>query len=77
MTEAPPGSMPPAAQRRARAWQAIGYVNAGMQLPSVDALTLLRAHAWSHDRELDDVARQVVLHELPLAHLAPDVDAPF
>jgi hypothetical protein len=35
----------PAAERRSRVWQAIGFVNAALDLPSADALAILRARA--------------------------------
>jgi hypothetical protein len=65
----------PAAQRRSVVWQAIGYVNAGLRLSSTDALAVLRGYAYAHDRELDDVAQQVVGHELPVELLDPGATA--
>jgi hypothetical protein len=37
---------------------------------SADALALLRAHAYSLGRDLDDLASAVVNRELPLEQLA-------
>lgn len=62
----------PAAERRALVWQAIGYVNAGLDVPSVDALSLLRAYAYAHGRDLDDVARAVLDQRLPVPDLTSD-----
>src|SRR3954471_13794274 len=36
----------PAAEQRSLVWQAMGFVNAGLDVSSVDALALLRAHAY-------------------------------
>lgn len=62
----------PATQRRALVWQAMGFVNSGLGVTSTDALALLRAHAYSQGRDLDDLAAQVVHGEVPLEHLALD-----
>jgi len=60
----------PGAGRRAQVWQAVGFVNVGLQLPSPDALALLRAYAYGHDRDLDDVAAAVLERRLDLADLS-------
>jgi hypothetical protein len=62
----------PAAGRRALVWQAIGYVNAGLDVSSVDALSLLRAYAFVHGRDLDDVAQAVLDQRLPMPDLTAD-----
>jgi hypothetical protein len=62
----------PAAGRRALVWQAIGYVNAGLDVSSVDALALLRAYAYAHGRDLDDVAQAVLDQRLPVPELMSD-----
>ncbi|GAB3348858.1 GAF domain-containing protein [Modestobacter lapidis] len=67
----------PAADRRALVWQAIGYVNAGLEVSSTDALALLRGHAWAQGRDLDDVARAVLEQQLPLQNLALDAGTSF
>ncbi|MBB3677249.1 ANTAR domain-containing protein [Modestobacter versicolor] len=64
----------PAATRRALVWQAIGILNAGLELPSPDALALLRAWAYSHDSDLDDVAAAVVERRLPVEALSLATD---
>jgi hypothetical protein len=60
----------PAADRRSLVWQAMGVLNAGLEVSSADALALLRAHAYSLGRDLDDLASAVVNRELPLEQLA-------
>ena len=62
----------PAAERRALLWQAIGYVNAGLDVSGVDALALLRAYACTHGRDLDDVAEAVLDQRLPVPDLTAD-----
>jgi hypothetical protein len=64
----------PAADRRSLVWQAMGVVNAGLEVSSADALALLRAHAYSLGRDLDDLASAVLNRELPLEQLALDED---
>jgi len=60
----------PAADRRSQVWQAIGFVSVGLELDSADALVLLRAQAYGADRDLDDVAADVLARRLPLAELS-------
>ena len=63
----------PQARRRSRVWQAIGFVNSGLEVTSTDALALLRAHAFSSGLLLDDLAERVLDRRVPLAELAdPD-----
>jgi len=66
----PPWLDAPAAGRRALVWQAVGFVSTGLELLSTDALAVLRAHAYAHDRELDDVAESVLERRLSLAELS-------
>jgi hypothetical protein len=49
-----------AARRRTTVWTAIGMVMGTTALDYDDALALLRGHAFRHDLDLDEVARQVV-----------------
>ncbi|GAB2594474.1 ANTAR domain-containing protein [Microlunatus antarcticus] len=49
---------------------AIGMVMASSHRSVGDALSVLRGHAYSHDRQLDDVAEDVVLGRLPVEDLA-------
>jgi hypothetical protein len=62
----------PAAERRSRVWQAMGFVNAGLGVTSADALALLRARAYSDGCDLDDLAALVLDRDVPLEELAPD-----
>lgn len=62
----------PAAERRSVVWQAMGFLNAGLGLTSTDALALLRAYAYSHGRDLDALAAQVIDREIPLEQLSVD-----
>jgi hypothetical protein len=62
----------PAAERRSLVWQAMGFVNSGLRVTSADALALLRAHAYSSGRDLDDLAAHVVNGDVPLEQLAFD-----
>jgi hypothetical protein len=62
----------PAAGRRSLVWQAMGFVNAGLQMSSEDALALLRARAYSEGRDLDDLAADVLGRDVPLAELVED-----
>jgi len=59
-----------AAGRRHDVWVAMGMViahrsSSGRPVATRDALSLLRAHAHTHDRSLDDVAAEVVRSRVP------------
>ena len=54
-----------AARRRHDVWVAIGMVMAAHAEPTQDALSLMRAHAYSHERSLDDLAADLVHRRLP------------
>lgn len=58
-----------AAGRRHEVWVAIGMVMATRGGRRRDALSLLRAHAYSQSRSLDDLAADIVDGRLPLAEL--------
>jgi hypothetical protein len=60
----------PAAERRALVWQAMGFLNAALRVCSTDALAMLRAHAYSRDEDLDQLARQVLAREVPVEALS-------
>lgn len=60
----------PAAGRRALVWQAVGFISVGLELDSTDALSLLRAHAYGSDRDLDEVAEALLHHRLGVADLS-------
>ena len=60
----------PGAGRRAQVWQAVGFVNMGLGMTSPDALALLRAWAYGHDQDLDELAEAVLERRLTLDELA-------
>jgi hypothetical protein len=63
----------PDALRRARVWQATGMVNVGFDLDTADALAVLKAHAFTTGRVVDDVADDLVEGRLDLDELrTPD-----
>jgi hypothetical protein len=62
----------PAAGRRSRVWQAMGFVNSALGLSSPDALALLRAHAYAEGSSLDELAVRVVAREVRLDELSPE-----
>lgn len=68
--QAPPGAaaagLEEAMEYRFELYQAQGMVMIQMQVSLVEALVLLRAYAYSHDRDLADVARDVVTRGLRL-----------
>ncbi len=64
----------PAAERRSVLWQAMGFLNSGLELSSADALALLRAHAYAEGEDLEELARRVIDREIPLESLAVDHD---
>ena len=66
----------PAAARRSLVWQAMGYLNAGLEITSADALAVLRAHAYTEGSDLDDVAARVLDGQVPLELLALDPGSP-
>jgi len=59
----------PAARDRLRVWQAIGRISVALAIDADDALAVLRAHAFANDRDLDDVAADVVSGRLLSAAL--------
>jgi hypothetical protein len=65
----------PAAQRRAKVWEAMGKLSLDLELDAPDALDLMRRHALAADRSVDDVAIDVLRGRLrPDALLTDDVD---
>ena len=58
-----------AAGRRHDVWVAIGMVMATRGGRRRDALSLLRAHAYSQSRSLDDLAADIIESRLPLGEL--------
>ncbi|MCZ2822874.1 MULTISPECIES: GAF domain-containing protein [unclassified Modestobacter] len=65
----------PAAGRRALVWQAVGFVGVGLELDATDALSVLRAHAYGSDRDLDEVARAVLEERLSMVELSEQAEA--
>ncbi|TWH71655.1 ANTAR domain-containing protein [Modestobacter roseus] len=65
----------PAAARRSTVWQAMGFVNSALAVPSPDALALLRARAYAEGTSLDELAARVLDRTVPLDDLAPDADS--
>ncbi|GGX96910.1 GAF and ANTAR domain-containing protein [Streptomyces minutiscleroticus] len=61
---------PDVSLRRAQVHRAAGFLSSRLDITVEDALLRLRAHAFSHDRPLADVARDVLADRL---HLTPDV----
>ncbi len=53
---------------------ATGMLNVASEISTGDALAVLRAHAFSTDSTVDDVARQIVTGDLPLRALRPGGD---
>jgi hypothetical protein len=49
-------------------YQATGMVMAQLDVPAETALSRLRAHAFVHDRTIDDIARDVVARRLRFRH---------
>ncbi|MCZ2815317.1 GAF domain-containing protein [Modestobacter sp. VKM Ac-2984] len=64
----------PAAGRRSLVWQAIGFVGIGLELHNTDALSLLRAHAYGSDQDLDAVAEAVLEERLSMADLSEQAE---
>ncbi|SEO77558.1 GAF and ANTAR domain-containing protein [Trujillonella endophytica] len=54
--------------RRAVVHQAVGMLSAQLDLALPDALLRLRAHAWSRDRAISDIAADVVARRLRFDH---------
>ena len=53
-----------AADRRLDVWVAVGMVIGHTGMANVDALALLRAYAFSHDLDLDELAARLTSHRL-------------
>lgn len=72
--ECPPWMGTPTAGRRARLWVAMGMVAVALGVPSLDALALLRAHAYADGRAADDLAADLVEGRIHSACLSVDAD---
>lgn len=62
----------PAAQRRAGVWQAVGMLQSASGLGTLDALALVRAHAFASEQDIDELASLMVSRDVPLDDLAFD-----
>ncbi len=71
-TEGPSWMNSPAAQRRAKVWQAMGMVMLALSVSAEDALAVLRCHAYGTDRELDAVAADLTSGRIPISQLRDD-----
>jgi hypothetical protein len=62
----------PAAQRRAKVWQAMGVVMLAMSVSAEDALAVLRCHAYGAGREVDAVAADLTSGRISVSQLRED-----
>ncbi|MEU2350774.1 hypothetical protein [Modestobacter sp. NPDC049651] len=62
----------PDAQSRTRVWQAMGMAAVLLRIDPADALEVLKAHAFSTDRVVDDVADDVIAGRLTAEELGWD-----
>lgn len=58
------------AHTRALVWTAMGIINVALHLNSLDALSVLRGYAYSHDSTIDDIARSLTSRELSVDALS-------
>ena len=56
---------------RIQVWRAMGLLNVQLQMTAADALALLRAHAYSTDRLVDELAHDIVQGRVALDALRP------
>jgi hypothetical protein len=64
----------PAAQRRAKVWEAMGRVALALELEAATALAVLRATAYATGRTVDDVAVDLLEGRLDPTELKPPPD---
>jgi hypothetical protein len=64
----------PSAERRSWVLIAMGILNVALQVTAKDALDMLRAHAYSSRRTVDDVAHAVATAELPPSELGLELN---
>jgi hypothetical protein len=62
----------PLARRRAQVWLAMGMVSEALQLPTPEALAVLRSVAYASDRVVDDVAQDITSGRLDAQQLRDD-----
>ena len=72
--EGPDWLRSPSALRRAAVWQAVGLVSAACDVDAEGGLALLRAHAYSGGRSVDDVAADLCAQRLLLADVVGGPD---
>lgn len=60
----------PPTRARTVVWIAIGIIMQIRSAPATDALTIIRAYAYSHDLQVDEVAARLVDRTLPSEELA-------
>lgn len=66
----------PTPGNRMMVWVAIGMVNSHHHVNSADALAILRAWAYSHDRLVDDIAHDLVNRTLAIEQLSGAAHTP-
>jgi hypothetical protein len=62
----------PSAQKRSQVWLAMGMVSEALQLPTPEALAVLRGVAYANDRVVDDVAEDITSGRLSAQQLRED-----
>jgi hypothetical protein len=74
-TELPAWSDTSDARRRGRLWMAVGMLMVALEVPTPDALAVLRGYANAVGRTADDVAEDLVEFRLPIDQLREDADS--
>lgn len=59
-SDAPGWPNTPAARRRGQLWLAVGMVISALRVSAADALALLRGHAYAADRNVDELAADLI-----------------
>jgi hypothetical protein len=65
----------PSAQRRSQVWLATGMVSEALELPTPEALAVLRSVAYANDRVVDDVAQDITSGRLKAQQLREDAES--
>lgn len=73
-TEQPAWTDTPDARRRGRLWVAVGMLMLALEVPTADALALLRGYAYATGRTADDVAAELVERRLRPERLLEGAD---
>jgi hypothetical protein len=74
-TELPAWSDTPGALRRGRLWLAVGMLVLALEVPTPDALAVLRGYAYAAGRTADDVATDLVERRLEPEQLGEGADS--